>query len=378
MDRRDFLKSTAAAGLAGATAGAAGRAGAAPTALPPPASPPAELERFLLRFDRGIAAIDRGDLLAGLLPAGARLQGPRARAGEALFRDSLRALYATGSFLELAPADQLHPGVQSRMLGLLPRIEAAVAGHQRLLVGLGAGDHALLQGHLRRDPELPMRLAERLDDAAIAGGLAPSKRGRLRLAATEVGQRLRTQPPSLLIGEYLDKTRRLQERDGGAGSTERALKARMGEAAFWEYRAWAERETLAWRERLAASGSAGDTPPVDPAAVPPSTKLALSGAKTLGIGLLVGGLCGVTQLSGMNILIFGVTVGVVLMVTGLVYLLIAGIRRLHEKATGRLEEDGSLRPEFREVVEEAPPPPRPPPPPAGPAPAVPRSPFQPD
>jgi hypothetical protein len=154
--------------------------------------------------------------------------------------------------------------------------------------------------------------------------------------------------------------------------------ARMGEAAFWEYRAWAERETLAWRERLAASGSAGDTPPVDPAAVPPSTKLALSGAKTLGIGLLVGGLCGVTQLSGMNILIFGVTVGVVLMVTGLVYLLIAGIRRLHEKATGRLEEDGSLRPEFREVVEEAPPPPRPPPPPAGPAPAVPRSPFQPD
>jgi hypothetical protein len=353
MDRRDFLKSTAAAGLAGATVGTARPARAE---LPPPASPPADLDRFLSRFDLGLTAIDRGGLLAGLLPAGARLEGPQAKAGEALFRQSLRTLYAAGSFLELAPADQLHPGVQSRMVRLLPEIDLAVASHQRLLAGLGADDHAMLQRHLRRDPELPMRLAEVLDDAAIANGLAPSKRGRLRLAATEVSLRLRSQPPSLLIGEYLDKVRRVQERDSGVGSTERAFMARMGEEAFWEYRSWSEREALAWRERLAASGSAGDAPVEDQGLSPRSSARAMEGAKLLGIGLVVGGLCAVTQLNGMNILVFGVTVGVVFMLVGLVYLLVAAAMRLHEQATGKLDEHGHLRPQNTEPAAPVPPP----------------------
>jgi hypothetical protein len=372
MDRRDFLKSTAAAGIAGTALVTPDRARAA---LPPPASSPADLDRFLSRFDRGLQAIDRGGLLAGLLPPGVRLDGPRAREGEALFRRSLRTLYATGSFLELAPADQLHPGVQSRLRGLLPEIDGTVEAHQRLLAGLRPEDHAMLQRHLQGDPGLPLRLAEVLDDAAIANDLAPSKRGRLRLAATEMGTRLRTQPPSLFIGEYLEKARRMQEREADAGATERVLMARLGEEGFWEYRSWAEREALAWRERLAAEGSAGDEP-ADPAPIddessmPLSAKAARRGAKLLGIGIGVGGLCAVTQAGGMNVLIVGVTVGVVLVLIGLVLLLTAGIRRIGERADDMLDADGKLRPEFRAA-------PAPPPAPEPPPPPPPQSPFLP-
>ncbi len=376
MDRRDFLKSTAAAGIAGTGLVTPDRARAA---LPPPASSSADLDRFISRFDRGLQAIDRGSLLAGLLPPGVRLDGPRAREGEALFRRSLRTLYATGSFLELAPADQLHPGVQSRLRGLLPEIDGTVEAHQRLLAGLRPEDHATLQRHLQGDPGLPLRLAEMLDDAAIANDLALSKRGRLRLAATEMGTRLRTQPPSLFIGEYLEKARRMQERDADAGATERVLMARLGEEGFWEYRSWAEREALAWRERLAAEGSAGDepggaTPIADEGAMPPSAKMARSGARLLGIGTLVGGLCALTQLGGMNALIFGVTVGVVLMLIGLVLLLAAGARRIGERSDDLLDADGNLRPEFRAAPAPAP---EPAPPPPTPAPPPPQSPLPP-
>jgi hypothetical protein len=176
------------------------------------------------------------------------------------------------------------------------------------------------------------------------------------------------------VGEYLDKARRIEAREEAAGATERALLARMGEAAFWEYRSWAEREALAWRERLAGEGSAGDdapgevpaAPPAtdDPASIPASKRTAVKGARLLGIGVAVGGLCALAQLGELNPLVFGVTVGVVLVLVGLVYLLVAAVQRASERSAGKLDEEGRLLPQFR--TQKPPEPPEPPPPPPRP------------
>jgi hypothetical protein len=212
------------------------------------------------------------------------------------------------------------------MWRLLPEIDEVMEAHQRMLAGLRPGDHARLQAHLRADPGLPIRMAEVLDDAAMAEGLGPSRRGRLRLAATEAGTRLRTQPPALLVGEYLDKARRIQERDGGMGATQRALAARMGEAAFWDGQAWAEREALAWRERLAGSGggepgSAGERA---------SARFARRGAKLLGWGVLVGGASALIVSAGAFEGVFGITVGVILLLVGLLTLIVSVLARIGE------------------------------------------------
>jgi hypothetical protein len=328
MDRREFLKG-AAAGVAGTAVAGSGCAAPSAHVRSRPRRSVEEMQAFLERFDRGLDAIGPEGSLRGLLRAGTRWDEAKFREVTPLFNRTLRTLYAAGAVGELEPEDQLHPGVQARMWRLAPEIDGVVREHERLLAGLGPADHARMQAHLRADPELPLRLAEALDDAADENGLGPSRRGRFRLAATEIGTRLRTQPPALLVGEYLDKARRIEERGDGVGALQRAIAGRAGEAAFWDAREWVDRETLAWRERLAAAGS-GDGEGPDPAHRSAAGRMGLRALRTLGYGVVVGGVSAAIVSAGAPEGVLGVTAGVILVAIGLIELLLSGLMAIGE------------------------------------------------
>jgi hypothetical protein len=284
MDRRDFLKLT--------TSAAPGALVLSSASCAPVMGVGAGSPRPLQEADLGgyIAGLDRG--LERL--SSSRVLGPRAPSGdEALARASLRTLFAVGMLGDLPYENQVDSTVQERLWQLAPEIDATTDGMRNHLELRTSSQWADLQLKLRHRRNPAMEIAGLLDNPAADLGLSRRRRLQTRALITEASMRLRSQPPELVVREYLEQTRKLEASDAMDVIARRNLAAHLGEAAFWNEHAALQQTTP-------------------------------RGLRTMGWGLGVFLASAVIVAAGGFIAVFGMTAGAIMLLVGLVQLAIDG------------------------------------------------------
>lgn len=344
MKRRDFL----AAGTAAGGAAAIGGAGCADR-LERLAAPTSE--SFLQLLDRQLPAIDQSRFVERFVSEAAR--GPlsdaaRARVEEsdALFRRMLRTLFISQSFRDLSRETQLEPAVQDRMMDHIAEIGATVFDVSNLLAGLGEAQRREVQDALNGRPDLPMDLAEALDQRAGAVGVDRQRRHQLRGMMRQAAFRLRNGDPGSVIDEYVAKVERVQARaENDAAAL--ALAEKVGERAFWHGQKRAQRQGAAtnWAQSAPGQPPPQPPPPQQPypqqpypqqayqqpmlPPPPPRPHPGVGGLKTggfmMGIGVLIFGASVGLVSAGAEGFIFGATLGAVLFAIGFIVIIVSAI-----------------------------------------------------
>jgi hypothetical protein len=321
MKRRDVLKAGTAAGVAGALASAGGCATGAGLFQRPPDGPMPDLDELLPRFDRVMAATQSAAFGEQFAPVDVSGMDDGARAGVAakqdLVRRCVRALYVTGTFLDLPEQTQLHPDVQARMLEYVPELDETIYGVVDVLRDMPEEDRRSVRRTLRARPDLPMETAAQIGTFAKLGGVSRTRRLQIRSMMTQAGWRLSKQNPSIVIDEYVDKIEKIAPRDASDAELQRRLTAVVGTAAIERAQAYS------------LGVAPGASPPKrkrsqQPTPTTPGQRTAQRGAKALGLGVLVfasgAAVIGLGSVAG----IFALTAGAVLFAIGLLVML-AGI-----------------------------------------------------
>jgi hypothetical protein len=346
MKRRDFMK-VVGAGAVGVQAGCA--------TLPLRGDELFSAERldaFLAQYDSGLATIDRG---SDRRPFGSPGGSEGAR-GEAMAKRALRSLYAVGAFADLEVEEQAHPGVQARMARLLPELSESLQECTAYLEVTAPGSRLRIREALAENPDLPLQLAEAVDDAGGAAGVSARTRRKFRLAATQLGFRLRHHDPALLAGEYVTKVRKIEAWSGDRARLQRQIVARIGAASLADKEArfvaaqgrWAT--LVSYEQEGIVTAAPGPTP---------GSGAARAAAWSFGIGLVAGGLGLLMLASGEFAGVFGLTVGAAALVVGLILLLISGVQygvhRITQPSTAQAAAPSA--PEATPVAVEGPGPP---------------------
>ena len=374
LQRRDVLKLAAGAAIAGAeTACAPSMPGAPPTAADVAARlDPDAADAMLTKIDRRLAWINEASLPDDVLPLSKLPRGPRfdeeLATNSALVRKSIRTLYITGRFLDMPDEMKIHPGVQSRVRAMQPEMDDAVLGMTERMERMTPTDHERLQGYLRKNELFGERLAGVLERTARDDGLSFERTFGTRSSILQLTKRMSGQSPALVIDPLVSKVRRIEARPRSDAEEARRLAALVGEKAFWAHQEKIALLHDAWARRLGtgyAIAATGDVlPPLPPPAAsassvpassaptssapaptataepaaqpPPSTStqgtrtmktggiLMGFGAGSVVIGLIFAGLASATQASGLIIpaLVFGATVGPILLAAGLIVLIV--------------------------------------------------------
>jgi hypothetical protein len=263
MKRRDILKLGAAAtagSTIGSTVGGAGCAAVFPTLEGGTSAPSAE--GFLAHLDQHLQRVDKSRFVEEFVAARASAPpSPEATAAlaekDALFRRMLRTLLVTQSFRDLEPEAQLLPEVQARMTGHLDEVGATVFEVSDMLASLDTHQRAQIRRILREQPDLPMALAESIDQQA--SGISVKRRLQLRSMMASTAFRMRHGDPSSIIDEYVAKVERVRAQGEGDAMT-LDVAQQVGERAFWRYQ-----QHLAQTQPGAAAPA---TPPAAPAPAP--------------------------------------------------------------------------------------------------------------
>jgi len=218
---------------------------------------------------------------------------------DSLGRKSMKTLYATGMFGDLPVESQVHPGIQDRMWTIQPAMDESIAGITQLLNRQVPEDLARVRSTLRDQPAFLRQVTETLDAEAARSGLSDARRHQFRTQMMQVGWRLRHQPPSLLVNEYLVKVEKVSASDIEAEARQRWLAAKVSERAFWQ----GERTK---RQRRISRG-----------------------LRTMGIGVLIGGASALLIAvsannadAGVGVGLVGATVGSIFILVGLIMLLV--------------------------------------------------------
>ena len=294
MDRRRFLE----AGTASAASllAASACAPAMKLAEQRPTEAPADMEAYLARIDAGMARLGR--FSSANHPPFMTYHTPES---DALAQATLQSLFLTGMVGDLPVPAQLHQGVQDRVERAMPTFDAATDGMMAFLRSRDAEELALVQSVLRDHAAGP-RIIDALDEEAASLGLSSWRRDQTRTIYANAEWRLRNQPPSLLISEYVEKVERLTAADVEAEASAQVLAARAAEDAFWR--------------------ASGDL----------RSRRIRRGAKALGYGLLIFAGGGAVVAAGAWPGVFVMTAGVVTMLIGLVILLVGVLTRSDPKA----------------------------------------------
>jgi len=308
MERREFMNVGAAGasafmilgGAAWATAPTSPGDGARTTAVP-------DMDQYLARMDSGL------DSIASWSPSSAcpEFAGDRQGADE-LGRKALKTLYVTAMFADLPESARRHPGVQERVLKALPEMDEATSSVADYLGSRTPEQLERAQRALRDSRNPAMEMLESLDEQAARAGVSTSRRIQTRRIMTEAAWRLRNQPPALVIRETLDKVDKVSASDVSLEARRDLVAARAGEKLFWNQQ---QRQA-----GVGPGGSAGDS--TGTAERHARGTLAGRGAKTMGIGILVGGVAAAGTAAGAFPLVFVVTVGALMFLIGLIMLLI--------------------------------------------------------
>ncbi len=345
MERREFLKLGAGAGILSAALPSAPGLGAH-VALARP-TPERDLERHLAHLDRTLVALDRGSLFGDILGAAVpTVTLEHAVHMERLSKTAMRTLAVLGMFRDLDEAQRRHAAVQERMWQAMPEMDEAVLGTAEFLGTLDHQDYRRVQARLKRDPDIVMRLGGIFDRHARALGVSLKPRFHLRKLLADVSWRLQKQSLLILVNECLTKVRKMAARLDAVGDPHTLTVARAAHAPRYQARLRAlirgydlvPGSTLGVFSRERPGESLAVAAAVDGAAVPagetvvsPSMyqtsdkgrQLVGMGALLLGIGL-VGGVLSVNLLETLGWqAFFGTTAAVVLIVSGIVILAVA-------------------------------------------------------
>jgi hypothetical protein len=348
LNRRKLLKGgVAIGGTAGALASPGCAHGPYLDADELPLPDPAVVEGIVASLDRRLAWIDQQSLPPSLIPRPGRPLSPeqqeRAARWTTLFRQSVRTLYVTGRFLDLPDEIKIHPDVQERVLAAQPEMNEAVFGVTELLESLGPADHRGIRATLRARPDLGEQLAGLLDEPAREDGIPFKRRMSVRSIALGLTERMAAQSPALTIDPYVRRVRKLEARPPTDEDHERLMIARMGEQKFREHERRLAALSSQWQRQRAQNAAPAAHPPTEsppPARAaqpqPPSRgKRTLSaGGKIMGFG--VGSVVLGLVFAGLNALfsteaflypalIFGVTIGPIVLVVGLLVVIVAAI-----------------------------------------------------
>lgn len=283
VNRREFMNVAGKSALT--TAGAAACMPALHGGKGAEATP--DMDAYLARIDAGMAHIGRSSITA-------RYPGWRGdRAGaDALFRTSLQSLYLTGMFGDLPLKAQLHPGMQDRIWAAMPIMDEAAERTTDFLSSRTTKDLAAVQAALR-DRTLGSSLITSLDSHAASIGLSPERRAQTQVMLGQVEWRLRSQPPGLIVSEYLDKVEKLSDTDIAAEARQRLLISQVGDEVFWQGVVQSKRDARIRR-----------------------------GTKWMGIGIVVFGVSALAVSAGAFPMVFVATAGAVMFIVGFFILLV--------------------------------------------------------
>lgn len=246
MDRRDLLKFGALAGVSGS--------GCASLLHNPGALGASEMNDFLGALDGALAKVLQGRPFDAFFPTNPSPQlAARIRHGDELTRKTLRSLLMVGTVGELTPEQQAHEGVQQRLRGSMGEFDDAMFGMNELLEDAPAADRAVVSKALRDDPELGMRVMGTIDQEAATMGVSLKQRTKLRAIAAHACARLR-QGPDVAIAEYTGKARRVAARHGLHAEFQRRAAASIGSSLLWQQNG-AIQAALGGTEELSGRGA---------------------------------------------------------------------------------------------------------------------------
>ena len=361
-------------GGAALASGTSGCTPASPSARTPRAAWSGRLDRraadeLLASLDKRLSWIDEQTLPDDIAPL-SKLSKMEDKAEElerktALTRKAMRALYLTGRFADLPDEMKAHPGVQARVAAIQPDMDDAVLGMTSVLEGMTDADHRRVQNYLRANPGIGERVARYLERPAVEDAVPFRRRVGMRTQVLELTQRMAAQSPALVTDPLVRKVRRMEARP--ATEQSRLIAARMGEQAFWEHQEKLASIYEAWHDELGAEGvmiatAIGAPQPGGAVPAPPTSERAVSaqnapapraspppqsgsaeqhssrkestirtggiimgfGAGSVLLGLLFWGLssAGAGEAFSSLALVFGVTVGPILLITGLTVLIV--------------------------------------------------------
>jgi len=314
IDRRDFLRVGAAAGISGLV----GASGVSCTAFPgqklfDPGIDPSlpDMKTYLSTVDRGMDHISNWNLSRDFAIPDASFEYQNR-----LAKASLRSLYLTAMFSDLPETGQMHPGMQHRMWQEVPEMDHAVFSTISYLDGLSAEERSELQRVLRDRQNPGMMIAEKIDEEAAILGLSKKRRLQTRSIFTQANFRLRKQSPDLIISEYVGKVQKMDEQCGSVAETQRHIAARMGRKQFFEKQQRLIAMAQEW-ERQAGNVDDADNE-LYMKTGDSKSRSSYTGLYIMGLGLVVGIVGALIASGGSDGGVFVVTAGVMLLVVGLI------------------------------------------------------------
>ncbi len=350
MDRRLFLGASAVAGAAGVAASSCVGVGASVGST--------ELEDELLaalrRIDLGMTRLGTPNLLEGFLPELPAFTDPRRQElsmrGEELGRKSMRMLFLVGAVGDLPQTAQLDPRIQTRLHDALPEMDEAMLGMTDFLADLSGDEKAALKQELHERPESLDDIGMMLDRQAEAADVPMKRRLHLRALVKNVGWRMQRQSPAAVIDEYVEKVRKVEARHGDEAQAQRMIAAQATEQLLWAQQGVPTPPPLVPVNEPEAQQPAANGLPAtareDSRTTPhrldtPKDDWVLPSGRRGTVPMTVGGiLLGVGAItlvaSGIGLAspggaIFGVTVGAMVALAGLIVLLIGVIRYVKSK-----------------------------------------------
>jgi len=276
-----------------------------------------EMDSYLATINQGMDKISEWDL--------AREYGISDPAFERrceLGRKALRSMYMVGMFGDLSVEGQAHPGMQDRMVQALPEMDEAILTTTDDLEKMTAGERTELQKVLQDNKDPGMMIAQELDEGAGMIHLSRKRRLQTRAIISQANWRLRNQPPDLLINECVAKVRKMAERRGSPAALQRQAAAQLSKKAFFERQGRLAAAAEMWEAKATRPGKTA--PEQDRIIRPPGSGAISAGGWMMGIGLVSG--CAGMLIASFSIGgLFAVTLGVLLLVIGLITLIVGAI-----------------------------------------------------
>lgn len=312
MDRRDVLKVGAAAALAGCAAETSR------PAVPPPMTP-SEVDGVLAELDATLGRMRAGAPNPEVL-LGASTDSVQMQRGHELVVKTFASMHLAATFRELPTDVQARPDVQERMWRAMPEMDDAMLSLTEVMQKLTPAERKALQQRLKDDPELGMRVVEKLDEQAKSVGVNAKRRAQMRAAAAHATWRMTHQSVDSLLDECIDKTRRVVERNGRDAEMQRAVAAKLTELGLFgpEGAGGAAHLTL-------ASAVGGGAPPAHR-----GSKVLLVGGVLLGVAVLVGGGGGLMVATGTFAGVLLITAGALLGLAALIVLIVGAVMAASE------------------------------------------------
>jgi hypothetical protein len=163
--------------------------GTAPGAGPVVAPSPSEIEHRLVELDKVLRRLDALD--SDPKTFGVRREGAEVAQGRVQCLAMLTTLCCLGTYRDVPEAMWREPRVEAHLCRALPRVDATLGAARHHLETMSDEHLAAIDERLGRDPDLPMRIMERVDAYAREIGVPLDQRTYLRVSTLQLASRYR-------------------------------------------------------------------------------------------------------------------------------------------------------------------------------------------